>query len=103
MKRIDRLQQIASLILDARLAEVQVAERARQESLSHLQALRVPQQGVEDVASAQVALRYEQWADMRRGQINMTLARQTVTWMEAQDRARDAFGRAEALRKLNEK
>lgn len=103
MKRIDRLQQIAGLILDARLAEVQAAERARQESLSHLQSLRVPQPVTEDVTSAQVGLRYEQWADMRRGQINMALARQTVTWMDAQDHARSAFGRAEALRKLKAK
>jgi len=103
MKRIDRLQQIAGLILDTRLAEVQAADRARQESLSHLQALRVSQPVVADVVAAQVGLRYEQWADMRRGQINMALARQTVTWMEAQDRARSAFGRAEVLRKLNAK
>ncbi len=103
MKRIDRLRQIAGLVLDTRLAEVQAADRARQESLSHLQALRVPQPVNEDVTSAQVGLRYERWADMRRGQINVTLARQTATWMEAQDRARSAFGRAEVLRKLKDR
>ncbi|MDB6452481.1 hypothetical protein [Falsirhodobacter sp. 20TX0035] len=99
MNRLDRLKKIADLILDTKLAEVQAADRARRESLGHLDSLQVPMV-IEDPASARVALRYEQWADARRAEINVTLARQTAEWLEAQDRARLAFGRAQVLRKL---
>lgn len=99
MTRIDRLRKIADLLLDARLAEVQAADRARRESLSHLADLQVPPVA-DDPASVRVALRYEQWADARRVTINGTLARQTADWLEAQDRARVAFGRAQVLKKL---
>lgn len=101
MKRMETLGRIAGLILDARLAEVQAAQRARNESLGHLEALRVPPAPAEDpLTAARVALRYDQWADARRAEINVTLARQTAAWMEAQDSARTAFARAEVLRRL---
>lgn len=101
MKQIDRLSEIANLLLDVKLAEVQKASRAREESLARLADLNVaPSDDPDPIAAAQVDLRYQLWADARRAEINMTLARQTAKWMEAQDDARAAFGKAEVLRKL---
>jgi hypothetical protein len=45
-------------------------------------------------------VRYQHWADLRRAEINLVLARQTVDWMEARGAAQSAFGRAEVLRQL---
>lgn len=101
MTRIARLQALSQMILDARIADVTKAARAREDSLAHLRALQVPAvQGDDPVLSAQVALRYQTWADGQRAAINTTLAGQTADWLEAQDRARAAFGRAQVLRKL---
>jgi hypothetical protein len=46
---------------------------------------------------------YERWAEARRAEINLTLARQTAEWIEARDAARQAFGRADALRRLSDR
>lgn len=101
MKPIHRLSKIADLLLDLRLAELQKAGRAREESLARLADLNVaPSTDPDPVAAAQVDVRYQLWADARRAEINMTLARQTAKWMEARDSARAAFGKAEVLRKL---
>jgi hypothetical protein len=100
-EQLDRLGALAKLILDLRLADVQAAGKARDQSLGHLRALAAaPAQDLDPVAAALTDLRYQQWADLRRGEINLTLARQTATWMEAQGRARHAFGQAEVLQKL---
>lgn len=48
-------------------------------------------------ASGQVALRYQQWADLRRSELNTVLARQTAEWLAAREEARLAFGKTEAL------
>ena len=45
-------------------------------------------------------MRYQLWADQRRSDINLTLARQTVTWTEARQDAARAFGRDQALNRL---
>ncbi|WP_045387709.1 hypothetical protein [Falsirhodobacter sp. alg1] len=102
MTKLDRLHQIAQLLLDTKLAEVQRTAKVRETSLSHLAALKTaPQNAGPDVLlEIQTVLRYERWADVRRAEINARLAQQTADWMEAQDNARMAFGRAEVLRKL---
>jgi hypothetical protein len=55
------------------------------------------------VPGALAALRYAGWADARRAEINLRLARQTALWLQAQADARLAFGRADVLRRLSDR
>ena len=101
---LDRLAALAQMVSQARLAELERAARARAESRARLDALNRPlPEGADPLAMAPVALRYNRWAEARRREINLTLARQTAAWLDALDVARDAFGRAEALRRLAER
>jgi hypothetical protein len=107
MTRRDELARLAALgglILDLRLAELGAAARQRDASLAQLRHLSAePAKGLDPLLTAQAALRYEFWADQRRAAINLVLARQTAAWQMAQDEARRAFGRANALAKMQEK
>ena len=99
-----QLHQLTRLVLDLRLATLEAAERARQNSLRNFADLEVPAaEEMSLIADALASQRYQQWADVRRAEINRTLARQTAEWMEATDAARLAFGRSEALSKLLDK
>lgn len=99
--QIARLQQITQLMLDARLNDLEVAARAKAESQARLAGLQGGcAEDVSAVAAAQAEMLYQRWADARRAEINMTLARQTAEWMEAREAARCAFARTEALRAL---
>lgn len=94
------LQKLARLLLDHRLFRLRAAADRREQSRMQIVALdRVAEPSdLPPVAATQVLLHYELWADARRSELNTVLARQTAEWMSAQDDARLAFGRAEALR-----
>jgi hypothetical protein len=99
---VTALEGLARLILDHRLNALRAAADRREQSLMQVAALDATP-GAADlspVAAGQVALRYQLWADARRSELNMVLARQTADWMAARDEARRAFGRAEALREV---
>lgn len=99
-QQLAKLQQIAGLMLDSRLAALQTAARAKAESEAQLAGLAVAMAAPADisaVAAERAALTYQRWADARRAELNLVLARQTVAWMEARDAARVAFGKTEAL------
>lgn len=99
-----QLHEMAKLVLDVRLGAVRAAAKACEISLQRLADLEVPGESVTD--SVQEALRmqrYQQWADLRRAEINRGLARQTAEWLEAKDSARVAFGRAESVAMLRAK
>jgi hypothetical protein len=99
-RQLTRLGQLANLLLDSRLAKLQAAARARQETEAQLAGLMTPPPAaaqVSEIASALAGLSYQRWADARRAELNMRLARQTVTWMEAREAAREAFGKKQAL------
>jgi hypothetical protein len=102
---LEPLRSIAAILLERDLAAFRAAGRARQESLDRLADLERPSAATDLplAAEAEVALRYGRWADARRSEINMTLARQTATWMEARDAARIALGRTQALDRLSGK
>lgn len=103
--KLRALERLARMKLDADLAGLRGAARARAESLAALERLAQPLPAAEDlspVAAGMAALSYQRWADRRRAEINTRLARQTADWMEARDRAATAFGRAEALGGLAE-
>ena len=99
-----RLEEIGRLLLDLRLAELRRAAIARQHCLDRLEALNlVPASDLDPVTAARTELRYLQWAEVRRAEINPVLARRTVDWLTAQGAARDAFGKTEALRLMRER
>jgi hypothetical protein len=100
-----RLGQISQLILDVKLAALHVAVGRRQQSLDLLANLNRP--GVpgdlSPVAAHRAELRYQHWADARRAEINLLLARQTAEMHVARDDAGQAFGKDQALRSLQKK
>jgi hypothetical protein len=100
--KLEPLLAVSGLILDARLSTLDRAARACNDSRARLADLARPSDSAELplTVAAQAALRYERWAEARRAEINLTLARQTAEWLTARDEARLAFGRAEALRAI---
>ena len=103
--RLLKLQMISDLILDRRIVALKVCAAARNGSLQRLRDLapKEPSEALGPLAQLQAQLRYEAWADARRADINLLLARQTVEWIEAQKSAKSAFGRADVLRRLRSK
>lgn len=101
-----RLGELTGVILDHRLAVLRQAADAKAQTEAALVALARPLAGQDDLlgaSSALAALAYERWADARRAEINQQLARQTHVWLEARDAAHIAFGKAEALRRLQDR
>ena len=105
VRQIARLRQLADLMLDARLMALRSASSARAASLERLAGLDQPAAATDlpDLAASGVELRYQRWADQRRAEINLTLARQTAAWIEARQSATVALGKADALRTLAKK
>ncbi len=98
--QMQRLQQVAALMFDSKLIDLRAAARAMQETRDHLADLAVSPadpDGLPQIALAVAALHYDRWADTRRAELNLTLARQTATWLDAQGAARLAFGKTQAL------
>ncbi|QCO55697.1 hypothetical protein EOK75_08055 [Pseudorhodobacter turbinis] len=104
LKRLAKLKALSDMIVDQHLGKLQACAAARTVSQQRLEGLRVTEKPeMEPIAQAQTMLRYEQWADARRAEINITLARQTAEWMEARKEAQLAFGRAQVLGRLQHK
>lgn len=95
-----RLQQVAGLMFDSKLIDLRAAARAMQETRDHLadlEARPADPAGLPQIALIVAALHYDRWADARRAELNLTLARQTATWLDAQGAARLAFGKTQAV------
>ena len=101
-QKLERLGQISGLLLDSKLLAVERAARARQHSLDLLAELNLPSAPTDlpPILSGEVTMRYELWADQRRSDLNLVLARQSVEWADAQQQAAQAFGRNQVVRKL---
>ncbi len=99
-KNIAILQSLSQMVLDSRLATLRNAADARAASLDRLADLSHSPVATElpELAAIEVAMRYHRWADQKRAEINLTLARQTATWLDARAEARTAFGKTEALK-----
>lgn len=102
--KLKGLQSLAQIILDARLNDLQAIARAREESLARLADLNRPfaPSDLHPVAAAEADLRFQRWADLRRAEVNEALARQNVKMEEVRAEAREAFGRAQALSRLQD-
>jgi hypothetical protein len=103
--RIAGLARITGLIMDQHLADLRVKKAAQTETRRHITALdqRPEAEDVALAAAAQVGLRYAAWADRRKAVLNLTLARQTVAVLTAEDGARIAFARNAVMEKLGGK
>jgi hypothetical protein len=99
---LSRLENLSALMLDQRLARLRAAADLCDQSRMQIAALdqAAAPAGLPPVAAGQVALRYQLWADRRRGELNTVLARQTADWLEARAEAQRAFGKLQALRGL---
>lgn len=98
-----RLSTLTKVILDLRLAELEQSARARAETLDRLADLNKREHAnLTTIAEFNADLLYQRWADGRRAEINMVLARQTAEWLTRQDTARRALGQTQALGKLLE-
>lgn len=100
--KLARLRQVSQLVLDGKLNALERAARDRQLSLDHLAELNRPQPASDLPVqiAGEVAMRYQNWADRRRSEINLALARQTAEWVEAREAAARAFGHNQALNGL---
>lgn len=104
-ERLKRLQAMADLVFDARTQKLRQENQARDALKAQLAALDCPREGdgTPWPVSELIAFGYEQWAAVRRAEINANLARQSAQCLMAADDARLAFGRKEALGKLSKK
>lgn len=97
-----RLAEVAQLMLDHRLGQLSKAACDMERSRMQLSAINQAAQpaNLEPVTAEKVALSYDRWADQRRSELNLVIARQTAGWLEARTDAQTAFGRVQALRGL---
>lgn len=97
-----RLAEVAQLMLDNRLGKLRSAATDLERSRGQLAALdqAAKPADLEPVTAEKVSLTYDRWADQRRSELNLVIARQTAEWMESQSEARTAFGRVRALQGL---
>jgi hypothetical protein len=101
-KDLKRLAEVAQLMLDHRLGQLHGAAAELERSRMQLTAINEAGRpaDLEPVTAGKVALTYDRWADQRRSELNLVIARQTVGWMEARSEAQTAFGRVQALQGL---
>ena len=101
-KDLARLTELAKLTLDHRLGQMRAASRALERSRDQLAAINEAAKPADlpMVAGARAEWAYRRWADQRRSELNLVIARQTANWLTARDEAKTAFGRREALNGL---
>ncbi len=97
-----RLVALSTMVQDLRLAELSQAEAARQSTVSAIAGLDQPavDADVDPVQAGRVQVAYARWADVRRAELKVTLARQAAICRAAQSQAQTAFGRNQALSTL---
>lgn len=102
---LNQLRRLGDMILDSRLTALSTAARAREESLAQIANLARPPvaSDLPELVQKNAELAYQRWADQRRAELNLSLARQTADWLECRQSAQMAFGRSLALRHLAEK
>lgn len=100
-----RLQDLAQLTLDHRLGQMRTATQALDRSKAQLAAISEGARAADLplVAGARAGLTYQRWADLRKSELNLVIARQSAACLAARDDAKAAFGRLEALRGVSER
>ncbi len=103
LQDIRRLQLLAALKLEASILVLAKANHARQISMGQLAGLATEQElpaDMPEIVGRRAEMTYQRWAEGRRAEINVVLARQTADWLTAQDAARAVFGQTEALKAI---
>lgn len=97
-----RLTGLAALTLDHCLGRMRAASLALERSRDQLAAINLAAKPADLplIAAARAELAYQCWADQRRSELNLVIARQTADWLTARDAAKTAFGRRRALQDL---
>lgn len=97
-----RIAELAQLMLENRLSQLRTARSELDRSKLQLRAIDTAAEPADlpIVAGQTVGLTYERWANVRRSDLNLVIARQTVSWISARDDAGTAFGRLQVLRAL---
>lgn len=99
-KEIARLRSLTDMVLQAQLAQLNGAIAARQKTQDQIAGLQITGPyiaGQEGIAHALAQLQYQHWAERRRCELNVVLARQTAQYLEARARAQLAFGKTQGL------
>lgn len=102
-KDLSRLTEVAQLMLDHRLGQLHALTSALERSRMQLAAINLashPAEELSPVVAGKVAIVYDRWADVRRAELNLVIARQTADSLEARGAARNALGRVQALQGL---
>lgn len=100
---LKKLGALAQLTLDHRLGRMRASSGLLELSKAQLAAITAapaPQTDLPPVIGAKAEFTYQRWADLRRSELNLVIARQTADWLTARDEARLAFGRLSALQGL---
>ena len=104
VQRLEALARVSQIMLDMRLAELRAAAAACTATRSTLAEVSLPRAAPENnlapAALSRAGMLYDRWAEARRAEINLTLARQTAIWLESRDAAAMAFGRDRTLARL---
>jgi hypothetical protein len=97
-----RLTELSQLMLDHRLGLLRASAEQLDQSRMQMSAINqtTPEPNLDPVTAAQVSLGYERWADVRRAELNLVIARQTAAWLEARHEAQRTLGRVQALEAL---
>ena len=97
--QIARLARVSQAILDQRLDALRRISADLDRSRAQRRALDASADPADlpPIAAQQVALTYERWADQRRAELNLVIARQTATLIEARQVAGTALGRVQVL------
>jgi hypothetical protein len=100
---LGRLSDVAQLMLDHKLAELRAAAEQLERSKMQISAINADARPADLPlgAAEKVGLAYERWADVRRAELNLVIARQTAAWLDAKGEAGTAFGRLQALQGLS--
>ncbi|MBL9051736.1 MAG: hypothetical protein JNK19_16610 [Tabrizicola sp.] len=103
--QLARMSDLAQLILDHRLAALRQASGQLEQSRMQLQAINSAgaDSDLPPVEAERVGLAYQRWADIRRAELNLVIARQTAACIDARGEAAHALGRLQALRGLASK
>lgn len=103
-KKLAQISTLAQLVLDGALADLRKLAHDRDESLARLADLNrpFPESDLHPMAAAEAEIRFHRWADLRRAEVNLVLARQIVAVEEGRQKAQLAFGRATALTRLRD-
>jgi hypothetical protein len=97
---VQRLEVLAQLVLDHRLQALKRTADQLERSRAQLEAINAAAAPADlpPVAAGLVDVAYRRWADIRRGELNGVIARQSADWIEERSQAALAFGRVQALR-----